>query len=245
MTDVRFYGYKHWTLEDPPRCFNVGKGLKKRPWNAHLKRRNHKWYAISSRLGLRVEVCIGPVTNEEACAWEIEWIARENTFSTNHSHTDDADIGCNFTKGGEGTSGHKVINSPEARRKMSIAHKGKPTWNKGLTGAYSEETLQKMSVATKTRDKSVFEKISRARKGKPTWNKGTHGLYSEETRRKISEAASRTLKGRPVSEATRKKMSESAKRREERRKTLKEPTYESEDDPSTTAPVHPEGTRGQ
>lgn len=98
----RFYGYKHWTLEDPPRCFNVGKGRKSRDKSSSS--RNHKWHAISKCLGLRIEVCIGPVTNEEACTWEIEQISKEGTFSTNHSH-DDTDIGCNFTMGGEGMTG--------------------------------------------------------------------------------------------------------------------------------------------
>lgn len=49
---------------------------------------------------------VGPVTNEEACAWEIEQIKVENTFSTCfRQHTND--IGCNFTRGGEGVSGHQ------------------------------------------------------------------------------------------------------------------------------------------
>lgn len=35
-----FYGYKHWTLEEFPRCFYVGKGIASR---AYSKRsRNHK-----------------------------------------------------------------------------------------------------------------------------------------------------------------------------------------------------------
>ena len=134
---MRFYGYKHWTLEDQPRCFNVGKGLEGR--SVSKKSRNHKWHAISKRLGLRVEVCIGPVTNEEACAWEIEWIARENTFSTNHSHTDDADIGCNFTKGGDGSSGHK--NSVEVSNRISVATSAAMMGHK-----VSEATCRKFAV---------------------------------------------------------------------------------------------------
>ena len=37
-----------------------------------------------------------------------------------------------------------------------------PVWNKGKTGVYSEETLEKMSVS---------------HKGKPTWNKGGHRTW--------------------------------------------------------------------
>lgn len=35
--------------------------------------------------------------------------------------------------------------STEARRKMSEAHRGKPTWNKGKIGVYSAETIKKIS----------------------------------------------------------------------------------------------------
>ena len=112
-----------------PRCFYVGKGLQKRPSSA--KNRNHKWHAIVKRFGLRVEVCIGPVTHEEACAWEIENIALMGSFSTNHSHNDPVDVGCNFTKGGEGTVGRPAPNrgkspSDATRIKMVLSHLGKP-----------------------------------------------------------------------------------------------------------------------
>ncbi len=114
-----FYGYKHWTLEMSPRCFNVGKGNLKRPFRKD--NRSHKWHAIVKRCGLRVEICIGPVTNEEACAWEIQNIELMGTFSTEHSHESD-DIGCNFTKGGDGLSGWR--HSDATRKKMSESHTG-------------------------------------------------------------------------------------------------------------------------
>jgi hypothetical protein len=117
----RFYGYKHWTLEDLSRCFNVGKGLKKRPKDRYG--RNHKWHAIVKRYGLHVEVCIGPMTHEEACAWEVEWVAKENTFSTNHSHDDPNDIGCNFTRGGDGSRG-RIMTDIE-RQRHSVSMRGK------------------------------------------------------------------------------------------------------------------------
>lgn len=124
--DARFYCYKHWTLEETPRCFYVGKGLKYRPFHRKKKERGKKWHAIVEKYGLRVEVCIGPVTNEEACAWEIEQIRLEETFTS--------DIGCNFTRGGGGTTGTKrpdvsarmrLPRSEEHRRKVSAAMKGK------------------------------------------------------------------------------------------------------------------------
>ena len=108
----------------------------------------------------------------------------------------------------------------EIRQKMSETHKGKPTWNKGLTGICSEETLQKMSEAMKgenhpmygkhhteetikkisesnkgkRRSEETKKKLSDAHKGKTPWNKGKH--YTEETLQKMSEA----MKGKFVGE---------------------------------------------
>ncbi len=131
MTKIleRFYGYKHWTIENIPRCFNVGKGIKGR--SSQVKNRNHKWHAIVKRFGLHVEVCIGPVSNEKACIWEIETISEMKTFSTNHSHDDMNNIGCNFTLGGEGTPGR--VKSIAERTHHSIMMKGKSSPNKGKT----------------------------------------------------------------------------------------------------------------
>lgn len=115
MNEKRFYGYKHWTLEEVSRCFNVGKGLSSR--STETRSRNHKWHAIVKRLGLRVEVCFGPVTNDEARVWEITNIELTGTFSTNHHHNDDTDIGCNFTRGGEGNEGW--VPTKETRENIS------------------------------------------------------------------------------------------------------------------------------
>ena len=66
---------------------------------------------------------------------------------------------------------------PDALERLSNINKGKPSWNKGLIGIYSEEVIQKMSES---------------HKGKKPWNIGKTGIYSEDTRKKISNA----LKGR-------------------------------------------------
>lgn len=133
----RFYGYKHWTLEEPARCFYVGKGIAGR---ANSKRRNHKWTAVMKRFGLRVEMCVGPITNDEACAWEFANIASEATFSTCHDH-DAVDIGCNFTLGGEGTPGRLV--PPEQRERIAAAQRGeKSAW---FGRKHTDETKQKLS----------------------------------------------------------------------------------------------------
>lgn len=128
--DELFCGYKHWTLESTPRCFYVGKGRYCRPASKHS--RNHKWFAVIAQYGLRVEICIDSLTDEQSRHWEIENISLENTFSTSHDHNDINDIGCNFTRGGDGSLGRKwsesqrskfeaISSTQEYRAKMSYA----------------------------------------------------------------------------------------------------------------------------
>lgn len=216
---IRFYGYKHWTLEDPSRCFNVGKGRKCRP---HSKNdRNHKWHHNVKRLGLRVEVCIGPVTEDEAWTWEKENIKLMGTRSNNHVHNDDTDIGCNFTDGGEGGSGR--VKSLEERAKLSKAHLGKK---------HTAETRAKLSEASRNPSPETRAKLRAARFGRIVTsetraklsiaNKG-HTL-SPEQRAKISKAVSNPSsetrakmsaahKGKKHTAKTRAKMSEAARKR--------------------------------
>lgn len=100
--------------------------------------------------------------------------------------------GYNSCDGGNNTYGHTV--SEEARKRISDAHKGKPSWNKGIP--MREETKKK---------------LSESKKGKNTWMKGRK--HSEETKRKISESQKGHIymKGIPKSESHRKALSESRK----------------------------------
>ena len=135
MQEKKFYGYKHWTLEEVPRCFYVGKGLITRP--GELTSRNKKWRGIVKRLGYRVEICVGPISEDKSFQWETFNILEEGTFTNNYHHNDDLDIGCNFTYGGEGVSGYifskenktrlseilQAINKrPEVRKNKKIAY---------------------------------------------------------------------------------------------------------------------------
>ena len=118
----------------------------------------------------------------------------------------------NFTDGGEGSSG--LVHSEEAKKKMSIVHKGKIIseeqkkkisdslkgqipWNKGKP--HSEETKKKIS------DNS-------AQKGQIPWNKGKP--HSEEQKKKISFAMKGEKNhnfGKNLSEEQKKKISDAKK----------------------------------
>lgn len=181
--DVRFYGYKHWTLEEFPRCFYVGKGLRKRPYS---DRRSKKWHAIVAHYGLRVEVVCGPLTNTAVCDWEVENILYEGTFSTNHHHNSD-DIGCNFTLGGDGVSGRFV--SDDARKRIGAAQRGL---------SKSREVREKISNALKDRKLSdeTRQRMNDAHVGKPLskvnksnlW-KNRDRTFSDAHRQSLSRAA--------------------------------------------------------
>lgn len=231
-----FYGYKHWTLEATPRCFYVGKGHRKRPSERSNGRRNHKWHAIVKRHGLRIEVCVGPMTHEDVIIWEIANIASEGTFSTCHSHDDPIDVGCNFTRGGEGSPGHKPNVTEKMRRGMSERRRGKAPWNVGTP--ISEEQRRKLQERVVSHETRL--KISRANKGKPTWNKGK--TLREETRKKIREARAKQIVRH--SPETRQKMREAAKLREAakraQRQLLSAHSYLDEAATQRTAETHSE-----
>ena len=85
--------------------------------------------------------------------------------------------------------------SAETKRKMSLSKKGKPAWNKGKTGIYTEETKKKMGIKPigftgpnlgKKFSAETRKKLSLALKGKPSSMKGKK--HSEESRKKMSNA---------------------------------------------------------
>ena len=99
-----------------------------------------------------VEILESDVPESQLAKLEILYI---RFFNSKRTH------GYNLTDGGDGTIGHTKV-----------------PWNKGKTGIYSEESIQRMSEA---------------RKDMAPWNKGKRDIYSEETLQKMSEAR----KGKP------------------------------------------------
>lgn len=85
----------------------------------------------------------------------------------------------NLTDGGEGPSGLKF--SPEVIEKMSKSLLGKPAWNKGKKGCFSEETREKMRSAKigKKQSPEVVAKRAALMTGRIT---------SEQTKEKLSIA---------------------------------------------------------
>ena len=92
------------------------------------------------------------------------------------------------------------INSAKKHSEIMV---GRPSWNKGKTGIYSDETLTKISESTKAAmsDPTLRKYLSDIKKGKPSWNKGKK--MSEEQKRKLSDAN----KGKTLSNEAKEKIS--------------------------------------
>src|SRR6266568_1983834 len=141
-------------------------------------------------------------THDEACMHEIALIF----FMRGYEHL------TNLTLGGDGVMGLK--HTEETRQKLSRAGKGRPGWNKGISGMWkhSEESKSHMSEIMKGRPRSEEYRrhISESQKGKKR---------SEETIRRMTEVnrriaeKKRGLPGKPHSEETRRKIGESGKGR--------------------------------
>ena len=107
----------------------------------------------------------------------------------------------NFTDGGDGVSGLK--HSEDAKRRMSNAKKGKPSWNKGI------------SPSDKTR--AIW---SAQRKGKNTGSRPAYVLAAWHSPEAIAKSAA-TRTGRKFSEETKQKLRIKALAREARKRELK------------------------
>lgn len=145
---------------------------------------------------------------------------------------------CNMTSGGEGLRGASV----ETRDKISNSNKGKTAWNKGKTGIYSKETIQRLSEATSRLKKGIprtlyekqciskrhknkvvsidtREKLSKSHKGQTAWNKGK--IMSDECRLKnsISHSGEKHHNwGKKLAESTIEKMRVKAFEREAKKR---------------------------
>ena len=85
-----------------------------------------------------------------------------------------------------------IPHTDESRKKMSESHKGKPAWNKGKHGIYSEDTRRKISEAMKGHtpfnghhhSEDTRIKMSESHKGRIPWNKGKKGLTYKKIRKR-------------------------------------------------------------
>ena len=182
--------------------FYVGKG---QLYRVKAVKRNRKHTHVRESLGFNRTVVFE--TDDEAIAF-----TREQTLITEyHTFVGDALAGpyaCNFTLGGDGTSGHGPLRagnpnyrkpkSQTMRDRLSQAKMGKG--NAMFGTKQTPEFIEKRTRSLRGRKHNHGDKISAALTGKK---------LSEEHRQALSESH----KGLKPSEETQRKMSESQKRR--------------------------------
>lgn len=111
--------------------FYVGKGSGDRAWNH--RGRNKWWHRIVNKHGLLVAIYKDGLS--EPCAFSLERMMIRSVKGRL----------CNMTNGGEGPSG--LVHTEESRRKMSLSHSGEKNHFYGKT--HSPEVKKRMSEAKK------------------------------------------------------------------------------------------------
>lgn len=155
-----FYVYEYYIVETDE-IFYVGKGTGKRMYELH--NRNKYFQAIYNKYECDVRVYRDNLTNEEACALEIERIAELREIGQAKT---------NMTLGGDGFSNGelnpRVINPPigELNPMYGVKLMGKNNSFYGKT--HTEETKQKISSSRKG-------KGARFGKDNPMYGKGLKG----------------------------------------------------------------------
>ncbi len=190
----KYYIYGHYTA-DTNELFYVGKGHGRRCGQLSSKRRNKFWQNVVNKHGVRVEILIENLTEEEAFQLEMVLIKQYGR----------RDLGTgplvNLTNGGEGPSGiireGRKLTTTE-RKHLSELLTGKPKPPRSIEhckklresklgkkrGSFTEEHRLKISLSNKGKifTEEHKQKLSTAKKGK------RRKPFSEETKRKISIA---------------------------------------------------------
>lgn len=173
------YVYRHIRL-DTNKPFYIGIGSDELYERADSnKSRNKHWTHVINKVQYRIEIILDDLTWEEACKKEQEFILLYGRKDLGTG------ILVNMTNGGEGLTNP----GEELRQHMSNLKKGRPAWNKGLSGfIHSEETKQKMrckrpNTSLKLKGRKQSEDVVRNRA-----LKNTGKLRSDETKMKISQS---------------------------------------------------------
>jgi hypothetical protein len=150
IEDRSFYVYLH-TRVDTGAVFYVGKGKKKRAWNASRFHRNEHWQRVVAKSGgFLVSFQKQFLSEKEAFDLEIKTIKYFKSIGI---------CLCNQTDGGDGTTGW--IRTEECKRKIGNAHRGK---------TISEEVKKKISESVKkcgyVHSEEARKKMSNSRLGK-------------------------------------------------------------------------------
>lgn len=154
-----FSVYVDWTCETSPRAFYVGKGKSRR---LQLLIRNKRHRNVSAKYGLFRETVFSTDDEERALAEEVRLISELRTFVYDPLWNG---LGCNYTRGGEGSSGSTHVCPTHVRQRMSALMLGNKN---GLGRIVGIEQKAKISASLMGHEvtKETREKISLALSGR-------------------------------------------------------------------------------
>ena len=171
------YVYRHIRL-DTNKPFYIGIGSDELYERANSnKSRNKHWTHVVNKVQYRIEIILDDLTWEEACKKEQEFILLYGRKDLGTG------ILVNMTNGGEGLTNP----GEELRQHMSNLKKGRPAWNKGLSGfIHSEETKRKLALLSS--GKSPSEETRKKLREKRVGKKPALGMkHTDEAKKKISD----------------------------------------------------------
>lgn len=188
QTENRFYVYEH-LRSDTGAIFYVGKGTGNRYSVRSHHHRNEFWQRTEKKAGgFCVRIVAKDVDEELAFLVEQERISQLRIVGVRL---------CNMTDGGDGTSGW--VKTPEWRRKVGAAHRGK---------VISEETRKKLSISL-TGYRHTDEVKARMSASKMGMKNALGHKHSDVTKQKMSAAhiGNKSRTGQKRTEAERLKVS--------------------------------------
>jgi hypothetical protein len=141
-----FHTYIDWTTEDSPRPFYVGKGTEYRTRNPE---RNRKHRYVRKHFGHRREVVFTSEDSKACLDREIALVAEHHTYIGDPLASE---ISCNFTKGGEGSTGcHVLKGRPKTRAHRNAIAKAKRGWRHPVGCACRVHLPQKHALSDNQR----------------------------------------------------------------------------------------------
>lgn len=127
---LMFHTYIDWTAENAPRPFYIGKGNEGR---TRRPERNQKHKHVRNAFGYRREIVFSSHDERECLDHEVQLIQEHHTFYLDEFA--DKEIACNFTKGGDGTTGW--VPTDEQKKNISDgikrAHRARPEIAEGIS----------------------------------------------------------------------------------------------------------------
>lgn len=163
-----FYVYVDWTTESVPRPYYVGQGKKRRLKNLY---RNLLHRRIMAKYGHERRVEFETPHREEALAKEIELISHYKTF-----FHEKGSWGANFTRGGDGTIGHKYV------RTYVMTESHRLAISKAVRGPRNEEFRAKAReiASQRAQDQSWIEKMKSV--SKKRWENESYRALQKESK---------------------------------------------------------------